>query len=557
MEPSALVLGPLVRYVDEHTVSLWVEVAQAGEVVLRAGGRSWAARTFGVHGRHYALVDATGLSPGTVADYTVELGGDLLWPPPGSDLPPSRLTTLKTGKPLRLAFGSCRKGVTHDRAGNEEHGVDSLRAYALRMAEESASAVGQRRWPDVVAFLGDQVYADETSQQMRDFISSRRDLDEPPGPELRDYEEYAHLYFLAWSDPVTRWLLSTLPTVMIFDDHDIRDDWNTSEAWRRDMEATTWWRDRIVGGLASYWVYQHLGNMSPEERVNDPLWSRVLSGSGTTREVDLTHELDALADRADREPSSYTWSYSRQIGGCRLVVVDSRAARVLEGGRRQLLDNQEMAWLDQKVRGDCEHLLIAPSLPFLLAEGLHYFEAWNEAVASGAWGARGRRFGERIRRAADLEQWPAFQVDFHRVLKMVTEVADGRRGTAPATVTFLSGDVHHSYIAEVQREQGSRILQAVCSPIRNPLPMTVRYATAAAAYAIAAPISLVAARSAKVPRSAYRWRLLQRPHFDNNLATLEVDEAGYTLVWESGLVEAGDHEHPKLREVSRIRIANR
>ncbi|MGY3317141.1 hypothetical protein ACVWZ7_000244 [Arthrobacter sp. TE12232] len=25
-----------------------------------------------------------------------------------------------------------------------------------------------------------------------------------------DYEEYAHLYFLAWSDPATRWLLSTL-----------------------------------------------------------------------------------------------------------------------------------------------------------------------------------------------------------------------------------------------------------------------------------------------------------------------------------------------------------
>ncbi len=230
VERSSLVLGPLVRYVDEHTVSVWVEVAQAGEVVVRAGGRSWAAPTFGAHGRHYALVDATDLAPGTVTDYTVELGGELLWPPRGSDLPPSRLATLKPGKPLRLAFGSCRKGVTHDRAGNERHGVDSLRAYALRMAQESVSVDGTRRWPDMIAFLGDQVYADETPREMRDFISSRRDLAEPPGSELRDYEEYAHLYFLAWSDPVTRWLLSTVPTVMIFDDHDIRDDWNTSKA---------------------------------------------------------------------------------------------------------------------------------------------------------------------------------------------------------------------------------------------------------------------------------------------------------------------------------------
>lgn len=37
MEPAALALGPFVRYVDERTVSIWVE-AWAGEVVLRAAG---------------------------------------------------------------------------------------------------------------------------------------------------------------------------------------------------------------------------------------------------------------------------------------------------------------------------------------------------------------------------------------------------------------------------------------------------------------------------------------------------------------------------------------
>lgn len=206
------------------------------------------------------------------------------------------------------------------------------------------------------------------------------------------------------------------------------------------------------------------------------------------------------------------------------------------------------------MRGDCEHLLVATSLPFLLPEGIHYVEAWSEAVVGGAWGRWWSRFGERIRRGADLEQWAAFQADFLTVLEMVNEVADGRRGVAPATVTFLSGDVHHSYIAEVQREHGSRILQAVCSPIRNPLPMKLRYLFAAAAYAVAAPIGVLAARLAKVPRAPYRWRLLKRPHFDNNLATLDVDQTGYTLVWESGVVDQGDHEHAELREVARVRI---
>ena len=110
-------------------------------------------------------------------------------------------------------------------------------------------------------FLGDQVYADDTSPSMKEFIASRRDPSEPPWDELKDYQEYAHLYRLAWSDPANRWLLSTLPSAMIFDDHDIRDDWNTSWTWRREMEATDWWHERVVAGLGSYWVYQHLGNL--------------------------------------------------------------------------------------------------------------------------------------------------------------------------------------------------------------------------------------------------------------------------------------------------------
>ena len=119
-----------------------------------------------------------------------------------------------------------------------------------------------RRWPDLVLFLGDQVYADETTEEMQEFIESRRDIEEPPGKELKDYEEYAHLYRLAWSDPANRWLLSTLPSAMIFDDHDIRDDWNTSlRVAAGDGGRPSWWHERIVAGLASYWVYQHLGNL--------------------------------------------------------------------------------------------------------------------------------------------------------------------------------------------------------------------------------------------------------------------------------------------------------
>ncbi len=142
---------------------------------------------------------------------------------------------------------------------------------------------------------------------------------------------------------------------MIFDDHDVRDDWNTSAQWRREMDATSWWHGRIVAALASHWVYQHLGNLSPSERAEDEIWRLVAAHDGPD-ELDLTDVLDTFAERVDRKPDSYRWSFARDIDGARLVVVDSRAARVLEDDRRAMLDEDELAWRDGQMRGGMEHL---------------------------------------------------------------------------------------------------------------------------------------------------------------------------------------------------------
>ena len=302
--PQRLVLGPILRHADTTTATVWVETRDACEVVVRGGGQQWSARTFGVHGHHYALVECADLAPGSTTEYQVELDGETVWPPQehaaGLRLPAPVLATLPDDRPPLLLFGSCRTSVSHDRRGNLLHGVDALRAFGLSMAGIGSGDRPAQR-PDLVLFLGDQVYADETSDAMRDYIAAKRDIDEPPGTELADYDEYAHLYQLAWSDPVNRWLLSTLPSAMIFDDHDIRDDWNTSAQWRREMEATDWWHGRIVSGLASYWVYQHLGNMTGEERAEDEVWRRVADHSGED-ELDLTEVLDTLAERVDQQP---------------------------------------------------------------------------------------------------------------------------------------------------------------------------------------------------------------------------------------------------------------
>jgi hypothetical protein len=548
-----------VRYVDETTASIWVETAEAATVTVTAGGASWSARTFGAHGHHYALVECQGLEPGSVTAYTVDIGGERVWPAAGGELamPASVIATLKPGKPLRMAFGSCRTSVPHDRKGNRTHGVDALRAYALAMGGITQPAA-ELPWPDLVLFLGDQVYADETSEEMQEFIESRRDISEPPGKELKDFEEYAHLYRLAWCDEANRWLLSTLPSAMIFDDHDVRDDWNTSTQWRRDMEATEWWHERIVSALASYWVYQHIGNLSPDERAEDEVW-RVVAAHDGADELDLTETLDAFAERVDRDPASYRWSYAREVAGSRVIVLDSRAARVLDEDDRSMLDDRETAWLEDQMRGGVEHLFVGTSLPFLLPEGLQHLEAFSEALAGGAWGKRGARWGEKLRTGADLEHWGAFQEDFLQVATMAIEVAQGRRGPAPRTVTFLSGDVHHSYVSQACDLDGpGAILQAVCSPIRNPLPRAMRFATAALSYGIAGPLGAMAARSAKVADPPFRWTRVKGPWFDNNLATLEVQPEGLEMWWAKGKVKGRvsrrQHDRPALTRVATVLV---
>ena len=89
----------------------------------------------------------------------------------------------------------------------------------------------RENWPHALVLLGDQVYADEVSPAVREYIRAQRDPEVPPGETVANFEEYTRLYRESWSEPHIRWLLSTVPTAMIFDDHDVHDDWNTSKTW--------------------------------------------------------------------------------------------------------------------------------------------------------------------------------------------------------------------------------------------------------------------------------------------------------------------------------------
>ncbi|GGP97858.1 hypothetical protein BKA00_005894 [Actinomadura coerulea] len=524
---TALVLGPHLRHVSHRTATIWVETDRPCEVrvVNRKQGVDAAARTFTAHGHHYAVVEIDGLSPGARIPYEVVADGETVWPEAGAGFPASHIRTLREHGELRISFGSCRRSP----GTVEEYGHDALTAFADRLRTGGDDAV----WPDVLLMVGDQVYADELTPEMREFIGGRRAPGAPPDDEVADYEDYTQLYKLAWhDDPAVRWLLSTVPTFTIFDDHDIRDDWNTSYTWRREMWAQPWWKARITGGIGSYWIYQHLGNMSPQDRASDPVFEAVRAASDETGDAGAV--LDAFAEKADKQPETMRWSYAHDWAGTRLIVVDSRCSRLLTADRRGMLDDEEFDWLDGQCQGGVDHLLIASSLPYLLPMAIHHAESWNEAMAEGAWGRRGAAAGEKIRQAADLEHWAAFEKSFRAVAAGVVAVGRGERGPAPASISFLSGDIHYSYLARItEPATRSKITQIVCSPLRNPLEGKFRWANRIACSRAAGRPFRVLAKLAKVPAPPIRWRMTNGPWFDNAIATVELSGRDCGVRWET------------------------
>jgi hypothetical protein len=550
-ESPVLVLGPLLRYVSETAATIWVETDRPCEVDVL--GRR--ARTFEVAGHHYGLLVIDGLQPGTGYEYQVTLDGAVRWPEPGSQFPPSVLRTLTPGGPQRLVFGSCRRAELpvpsggRQRARHEaEYGPDAMAACALGLP-----GTPRERWPDIMLLIGDQVYADAVGSATRRFIDERRDPSVPPGYEVADFTEYCALYREAWSEPSVRWLLSVIPTIMIFDDHDVHDDWNTSASWRREFTGKPWWRSRITGAYMSYWLYQHIGNLSPEELGKDEVWRQV------QEQDDAAAVLGDLAARADQRAEGIRWSIRRDFGGVRVVVIDSRSRRVVEDDHGRLMaDDAEWEWVTESVSGDWDHLVLATSLPLLLPRGIHAIEAWNEAVCAGVWGNRFARVGERVRRAVDLEHWAAFGRSFAKFERLLTGLATGTYGKAPASVIVISGDVHHSYLAAVEFPPGtsprSAVYQAVCSPIQNVMSQSLqrehRLATSRAGTLAGAAL----ARLAGAGRSAIRWRVTQGPWFYNMLCALEFSGRAARVRFDRAVsAESGD---PRLQLVCEADLAD-
>ena len=119
--------------------------------------------------------------------------------------------------------------------------------------------------------------------ERRNFVRKNSSITTDDDGHLLSFGEFAALYLINWSDlgfskklndyklrnilediyhgnkKVGR-LFANVPSYMIFDDHEITDDWNCDQVWRTRVEKSVTGKRMVANGLAAYWAFQGWGN---------------------------------------------------------------------------------------------------------------------------------------------------------------------------------------------------------------------------------------------------------------------------------------------------------
>ena len=320
---------------------------------------------------------------------------------------------------------------------------------------------------------------------------------------------------------------------MIFDDHDVNDDWNISESWVGEMRALPWWEARITGAFMSYWLYQHLGNLSPPEIAEEEMLHARPGGRGRRARASARSRSSATANR--RQAAGRTTATSADT---RLLVIDSRAARVLGEGHREMIDEGEWDWIVEHSRGAFDHLIVASTLPYSCRTGSTTSRPGTRPSATAPGDARGahRRDGSDV-------------PSIWSIGPRSTTPSNGSATSSCAMSPRLRGEGHpqqswssaatsttRTWPSRARHETTgpSRVYQIVCSPFRNPLSAMQRHAVQMINSRPAAAVARLLARLARVTRSRTDWRLIRQPSFLNSLGELHLhDRAARATLYRS------------------------
>jgi hypothetical protein len=316
------------------------------------------------------------------------------------------------------------------------------------------------------------------------------------GRHAADFAEYSYLYDRAWNTGRNvRVLLANVPTFLMFDDHEITDDWNFDAEWVRmihnQKDKYQFWPKTITDGLIAYWMYQGWCNKAPSQWPNDPrvrCLTRAQRGGYDAlpelrkciRQACLKQPKDAGAPY--QTGTGLEWHYRLPFDPP-FLVPDCRSRKYLHPGdddltnidpsvspRSQTIDTAQLGWMREILVENASRrgtpawrggpvVFIAPSTPLLMSNKITnimlnpetYASAWETTDPIAVVGAAvdsskitwaKKELVRRFRRSKDLEHMIRDR-SWHDLWGLFDAM---RKARSPVkTVVLVSGDVHHSY----------------------------------------------------------------------------------------------------------------
>ncbi|GAB7533684.1 alkaline phosphatase D family protein [Pseudomonas sp. 3A(2025)] len=247
-------------------------------------------------------------------------------------------------------------------------------------------------------------------------------------------------------------VMAHLQCLMIFDDHDVTDDWNLSASWEETAYGHPFSRRIIGNALIAYLLCQGWGN-NPDA-FSGPLQQLQALGRQAENDNGLldSQPLDALINELLRFQQ---WHYVMPTEPA-LVVLDTRTRRWRAefnlGQPSGLMDWEALCELQQELLDHDSAIIVSPAPVF----GVKLIEAIQRIFS---W------CGFPL--LVDAENWMAHRGAAPAILNIF------RHSRTPGNYVILSGDVHYSFVYEVlirNRKGAPHIWQITSSGIKNEFP---------------------------------------------------------------------------------------
>jgi phosphodiesterase/alkaline phosphatase D-like protein len=240
----SIVLGPIVGAVSQTSAKIWLKTESTAHFRVRCND--------GAENRHQSemvetgpeadftgVAELRGLLPDEEYGFSVDVDGEEY------ESPNFRFRTApKDAKGFWFVFGSCFRPCFR---------------YTFVMQELHRRLTDPHPHlprPSFIVLLGDQIYADQSNINP-----------ENPKWQAATFADYCKVYEDSWR--FDQWFLrslSQLPTFMIFDDHEVVNDWFKNSrmiAGLKDSVRSMSGEERLSNALKAYQIYQASRNPTP------------------------------------------------------------------------------------------------------------------------------------------------------------------------------------------------------------------------------------------------------------------------------------------------------